>query len=93
MVRYIRVFVSTCFRSAQTAHIQDAMVHALKGQAEVALAARSVGIIDQSADRDALRALFATLTNVNFDAERCAEMLRNSIAQREALKKKVRCIS
>ena len=52
---------------AQTAHIQDALVHALKGQAEVALAARSVGVVDTASDRDALRALFATLTNVNFD--------------------------
>jgi hydroxylamine reductase len=66
--------------------MQDALVHALKGQAEVALAARAVGVVDAAADRDALRALFATLTNVNFDAGRCAGMLRGSLAQREALK-------
>lgn len=62
--------VGVCGKTPEVAHIQDALVHLIKGVGVCLHAARTAGVAyDKQIDRDVLAATFATLTNVNFDAE------------------------
>ncbi|MGQ9732927.1 MAG: hydroxylamine reductase [Candidatus Zipacnadales bacterium] len=59
-----------CGKDPQTAALQDLLVHALKGLGQYAHRARKYGVVDHEADVFTLKALFSTLTNVNFDPQR-----------------------
>jgi hydroxylamine reductase len=65
-----------CGKDATVAALQDLIVHQLKGIGWFAHQARQSGRKDDGIDRYALEALFSTVTNVNFDAQRLADMLR-----------------
>jgi len=71
-----------CGKSPEVAHLQDGLVHALKGMSEVAAAARKVGIINSKLDRFLLTATFSTLTNVNFDAKYFYQAIPEAITLR-----------
>ncbi len=58
-----------CGKDPQVAALQDLLVHALKGLSMYARRARPLGHQDPETDVFTAEALFATLTNVNFDAE------------------------
>ena len=77
--------IGVCGKTPEVAHLQDALVHALKGLGVVASLARSVNIIDSEVDRFMLRATFSTLTNVNFDAAYFHRTVPEAIARRNAL--------
>jgi len=64
-----------CGKEPETAALQDLLVYAVKGVAMYARRARELGVKDHDADVFTLESLFATLTNVNFDAERIREMI------------------
>lgn len=74
-----------CGKTPEVAHLQDALVHALKGLSTVATLARSVGIVDREVDRFLLRAMFSTLTNVNFDAAYFERAVVESTSKRNAM--------
>ncbi len=78
-----------CGKSPQTARLQDLLVYALRGLSQVMLDARKVGVKDEKTDLLISEALFATLTNVNFDPEDLARYLTSVMETREALKRKV----
>ena len=59
-----------CGKGPDVARLQDALVHACKGISQYATRARAHGGVDGEIDRFVAGAMFATLTNVNFDAER-----------------------
>jgi len=61
--------IGQCFKQPETAVLQDVIVNATKGLAMYAHRARQLGATDQEIDSFTLEALFATLTNVNFDNE------------------------
>lgn len=85
-----RSTVGVCGKTPQQSAAQDAITHALKGYAEVRGAAVAAGVAPSRADdREALRAVFATLTNVNFDASRCADYARHVLKARDALRSKL----
>ncbi|MDY7012424.1 MAG: hydroxylamine reductase [Cyanobacteriota bacterium] len=75
-----------CGKSPEVNAIQDLLIHCLKGLAPVVLRARELGISPQDADPFVCDALFATMTNVNFDKKRFSHYIREAIARREALK-------
>jgi len=58
-----------CGKDPQVAALQDLLVHAVKGLSMYAHRARALGHKDPEVDVFTAEALFATLTNVNFDAE------------------------
>jgi len=64
-----------CGKDPQTAALQDLLVHGLKGVGMYAHRARQRNVIDPEIDRFVVAALFNTLTNVNFDAERFKSLL------------------
>jgi len=75
--------VGVCGKDERTAGLQDLLVHAVKGVAMYAHRARTLGAADPEIDAFAVQALFATLTNVNFDAERVGELIYQAVAIRE----------
>jgi hydroxylamine reductase len=56
--------------------LQDLLVYATKGLAMYAHRARQLGVKNHDADVFTLEALFTTVTNVNFDPERVAALVR-----------------
>ncbi|GAB4354679.1 MAG: hydroxylamine reductase [Candidatus Abyssubacteria bacterium] len=81
--------VGVCGKQPDVAALQDLLVHALKGLSLYAVEGRKVGVNDQKVNELTCKAAFATLTNVNFDAERIADLVRRVVETRESLKKKV----
>jgi hydroxylamine reductase len=64
-----------CGKDATTAILQDLLVWAAKGISQYAGRARKLGAADRDVDVFVIEALFATVTNVDFDPRRLAAML------------------
>jgi len=64
-----------CGKDAETAALQDLLVHAAKGISMYAHRARELGAADREIDVFTIEALFSTVTNVNFDPERLQGLL------------------
>ncbi|GAB4268202.1 MAG: hydroxylamine reductase [Deferrisomatales bacterium] len=79
-----------CGKDRQVAALQDLLTYAVRGLSQVAVAARARGIVDSEANRLAAKALFATLTNVNFDPERFVAWVHEAVRLRRSLEGKVR---
>jgi len=79
-----------CGKQPEVAALQDLLVYALTGMSQVAVAAQEAGIRDRAADIFACEALFSTVTNVDFDPERLAPLIRRAAALRDALLGKLR---
>jgi hydroxylamine reductase len=82
--------IGVCGKPGDVAALQDLLVHALKGLALVAVEGRKVGVVDGEVNVFTVKALFSTLTNVNFDPERFVPIINRTVALREALKGKVK---
>ena len=67
-----------CGKDADTAALQDLLVHTAKGIARYAHRARQLGASDRDVDVFVVEALFTTVTNVNFDPERIAALIRQA---------------
>jgi hydroxylamine reductase len=74
-----------CGKDEQTSDLQDLLIHAVKGLSQVAIAARAVGVKDSEVDAFVLLAMFTTLTNVNFNAQRFTQMMGQAAALRARL--------
>ncbi|MBU1628309.1 hydroxylamine reductase, partial [bacterium] len=61
--------IGVCGKDNESAVLQDLIIHGLKGIAMYAYRARQLGAKDHEIDVFTLEALFATVTNVNFDPE------------------------
>jgi hydroxylamine reductase len=79
----------TCGKDETTAALQDLLVHQVKGIGQYASRARALGVGDDDAAAFAAFALFTTLTNVNFDADRFVELIAEADAVRERLRERV----
>ena len=82
--------IGVCGKQPEVAALQDLLVYALKGLAQYAVEGRKVGVSDPQVDRFTSKALFSTLTNVDFDPARFVELINETVKHREALKEKVR---
>ena len=78
-----------CGKSPQVNAVQDLLVHCLRGLAPIALQAKEKGIETHAVDVFTCAALFATMTNVNFDPDRFRTYIQSAINQRESLKAKI----
>jgi hydroxylamine reductase len=78
-----------CGKPHDVASLQDLLIHALIGLSTAATEARRKGIVDRDADVFTVKALFSTLTNVNFDAERFVALIRQTVKVRDSLIGKV----
>jgi len=78
-----------CGKNPEVAALQDLLLHTLKGLSLVAREGRRIGIVDQELDHFTAEALFSTLTNVNFDAQRLAEYIKRAVSLTAAFRDKV----
>ncbi len=69
-----------CGKDPEAAALQDLLVHAVKGIGWYAELASRKGIHDRAVDLFVVRALFATITNVNFDPARIEGLIREAAA-------------
>jgi hydroxylamine reductase len=74
---------ATCGKDEQTAILQDLLVHAANGIAQYNHRARQLGAADCTIDRFILEALFATVTNVNFDPAAIERLVRKAATVRD----------
>ncbi len=77
-----------CGKTEETANLQDLLVYVLKGLAIYADKVKAAGALDNKYDRFTIEALFATVTNVNFDNERMISLIREALKLRNELKEK-----
>ncbi len=78
-----------CGKSPEVAVLQDLLIYSLKGLAQVALEAKKHGIPTEDEDIFACKALFSTLTNVNFDPDRFITLINKNVQLRDSLRKKI----
>ncbi len=79
-----------CGKDPEVAALQDVLVYALKGLSAVAVDARIAGIVDHEIDVFTIKALFSTLTNVDFDPARFVYLIKQCVKLRDALTGKVK---
>lgn len=82
-----------CGKGPEVNAVQDLLIYLLRGLAPIALRARELGRSTEAADRLTCEAIFATMTNVNFDPQRFTAYLHRVIALREALKTEIQQVS
>ncbi len=80
------VVKGVCGKDAETAALQDLLIHSIKAIGVYAKMARELGVKDQGADRFVIKSLFTTVTNVNFDPQRLKEMIDKSYKIKEKIK-------
>lgn len=74
--------LGVCGKDETTATLQDVLIDAVKGISMYAHRARQYGAADPDIDAFTIKAIFATLTNVNFDPERLAELIHQAAQMR-----------
>ncbi len=81
--------IGVCGKDVGVAALQDLLIHSLKGLSLYAVEGRKAGVTDQEVNSFTAKALFSTLTNVDFDAARFQDLINRSVALRDGLRKKV----
>ena len=75
-----------CGKKPEVAALQDLLVYALQGLAMVAVEARKVGVNNPELNQFTNKAMFSTLTNVNFDPDRFPLLISGCVELREQMK-------
>lgn len=78
-----------CGKPPEVAALQDLLVHAVKGMSLYAHEGRKNGVVDQEVNVFTVKALFSTLTNVDFDAARFEKLIKECADLMSRLKDKV----
>lgn len=81
-----------CGKSPEVAALQDLLIYALKGLSQVALEAKKQKLPTDTADSFTCKALFSTLTNVNFDSTRFLTLIKKTTKIRDDLKQELKNI-
>ena len=82
--------VGVCGKESDVAGLQDLLIYALKGLSLYAVEGRKVGVVDPEVNDFTCKAMFSTLTNVNFDPDRFVKLIQRCVSLRENLKEKVK---
>ncbi len=75
-----------CGKKEETANLQDLLVYVTKGLSVVAEEAATQGKLDNSIGLFVSQALFATITNANFDNDRFVALIKEATIKRDSLK-------
>jgi hydroxylamine reductase len=79
--------IGVCGKDETTSALQDVLVELVKGVSMYAHRAHQAGAADPEIDSFVVEALFATLTNVNFDPERVAALIARAVEMRDAARR------
>ena len=82
--------IGICGKQPEVAALQDLLIYAVKGLSLFAVEGRKVGVTDRAVDQFTCKAVFSTLTNVDFDPDRFVELIKETVTHRDALKEKVK---
>jgi hydroxylamine reductase len=77
--------IGVCGKSDELSALQDLLTHAVQGLSLVAHAGRQVGIVEPQVDRFTCEAIFACLTNVDFDPLRFQAWINRAVELRQTL--------
>jgi len=69
-----------CGKDAATAALQDLLLYTAKGLAIYAHRARELRATDRDINVFPIKALFSTVTNVNFNPERLHDLMKSTLA-------------
>ena len=75
-----------CGKPEETANLQDLLIFVLRGIAVYGERLKELGSADRSNDDFVLQALFATITNANWDDARFVALIQDGLARRDKLK-------
>jgi hydroxylamine reductase len=78
--------LGVCGKEPTTATLQDLLVYAVKDLSRYANRARQLGSVDKAVNVFTVKALFSTLTNVDFDPARFQALLREAASIKERAK-------
>ena len=81
--------IGVCGKKREVAALQDLLTYAVRGLCHVTVYGRSVELNDAEINRFSMKAIFSTLTNVNFDPTRLETLIRETAEKRENLKNKI----
>ena len=81
--------IGVCGKKPEVAALQDLLTYATKGLSLYAVEGRKVGVSDREVDQFTCKAIFSTLTNVDFDPDRFVDLIKETVAYRDTLKDKV----
>jgi hydroxylamine reductase len=81
--------IGVCGKQSDVAVLQDLLLHAVKGISEVAVAGQKVGVHSDKVNQFTCEAIFSTLTNVDFDADRFVALIHEAVRLRDDLKVEV----
>ncbi len=79
-----------CGKTADESNLQDLLVFALKGVSLFSTTAREAGIARDNIDKFITKALFATVTNTNFDRNAIIDFINKTIEIREELREEIK---
>ncbi|MDA8422479.1 MAG: hydroxylamine reductase [Nitrospiraceae bacterium] len=82
--------IGVCGKDPELSALQDLLIYSLKGLSLYAFEGRKVGVLDQNVNVFTAKALFSTLTNVDFDPQRFEGLIQKSVELREQLKAKIK---
>lgn len=82
-----------CGKSPELNAVQDLLIYCLRGLAPVVLRASELGISTHDIDVFTCEAIFATMTNVNFEEKRFTEYINRALAYREQLKAQIQLVT
>jgi len=78
--------VGVCGKQPEVAALQDLLIYAVKGLSIVAVEARKEGAQLEEINSFTTEAIFATVTNVDFDPERFVPLINRCVELRETLR-------
>ena len=82
--------IGVCGKQPDVAALQDLLIYAVKGISQVAVEGAKVNVSDPAVNQFTCEAIFSTLTNVDFDAQRFVTLIDDAVKHRDALKDKVK---
>ena len=75
-----------CGKTPEVASLQDLLIWALKGLSVYGVRARDLDLTDHGLDLFVADALFATITNADFDPDRVAALVGQALQLRDRLR-------
>jgi hydroxylamine reductase len=84
------VKIGVCGKQPDVAALQDLLLYVTKGLSQVAVAGRKADLKDNAVNKYTAEAVFSTLTNVDFDADRFVALIREGVKLRDALKARLK---
>ncbi len=82
--------VGVCGKTPEVATLQDLLIYMLRGLSQLTIEARKVGAETEETSVFTCEALFATLTNVNFNPDSIVTYIRKAAELRDQLLKKIK---